>query len=388
MIKLLVRLFIKNGEDVSNPDVRRKYGMLGGFAGIILNLCLFSGKLIAGMISSSIAITADAFNNLSDAGSSIISIVGFKMAGKPADNEHPFGHGRFEYISAFIISMVIIMMGFELGKTSVGKIIHPSEVSFSVLPIVIMFASVLIKLWMCFFNRQLGTIINSTTMKAAAMDSLSDVAATSTVIAGMFIAHFTGVSVDGYLGIIVAGFIFYTGFSTAKETLNQLLGEAPDREFIDEIKETVLEHDEVIGIHDIIVHNYGAGQCIISLHAEVPCEMDILVIHDVIDLIEIELKKKFCCVAVIHMDPIATNDEATLQTAQQVVSMLKGIDPEISMHDFRMVNGETHTNLIFDIVVPYNYKFKDCELSKMISERVKYIDESFNAVVSIDKESI
>ena len=308
-----------------------------------------------------------------DAGSSIIALVGFKMAGKPADNEHPFGHGRFEYISAFIISMVIILMGFELGKTSVEKIIHPVDFSFSWLAVIILFSSILIKLWMCLFNTKLGKLINSTTSKATAMDSLSDVIATSTVLAGVFISKFSGINIDGYLGVAVALFILFTGFNTAKETLNQLLGEAPDKDFIDEIKQTVLAHEEIIGIHDIIVHNYGAGQCMVSLHAEVPCEMDILIIHDIIDLIEIELKEKFSCLAVIHMDPIAINDENTLHTAETVFSILKSIDEKITMHDFRMVNGETHTNLIFDVVIPFDFRISDADLIKLIKESYNFV---------------
>lgn len=388
MTKLLAKLFIKNYEDVNNPEIRRKYGILGGLTGIFLNICLFIGKFIAGIVTSSIAITADAFNNLSDAGSSIIAIVGFKMAGKPADNEHPFGHGRFEYISAFAISMIIILMGFELGKTSIGKIINPSDFKFTWVAVAVLFISILVKLWMCLFNTKLGGMINSTTMKATAMDSLSDVLATSAVVIGIFISRFSGLNIDGYLGVVVAGFIFYTGIATSKETLNQLLGEAPDKEFIEEIKETVLAHDEVIGIHDIIVHNYGAGQCIISLHAEVPCEMDILVIHDVIDLIEIELKNKFTCSAVIHMDPIATNDEKTLIAAQNIVSILKSIDAQISMHDFRMVNGETHTNVIFDVVIPFNFKLTDSQLLKIIKGKIYDLNSCYNAVIEIDKEPV
>jgi len=386
IIKLLIKIFIKDSDNITNSNVRQKYGILGGAVGIFLNLFLFVGKFFAGIVTSSIAITADAFNNLSDAGSSIISLVGFKMAVKPADNEHPFGHGRFEYISAFAISMIIILMGFELAKSSVGKIIHPVDVKFSGISNAILVASILIKLWMCYFNTKLGQLINSAAMKATAKDSISDAVATSAVLAGVILTHFIGVNIDGYLGVLVAIFILYTGYTTSKETLSHLLGEAPDKEFIEEIRHTVLVHDEVVGIHDIIVHNYGAGQCIVSLHAEVPCEMDILVIHDVIDLIEIELKNKFSCSAVIHMDPIAMNDEETLKVAQKIVSILKSIDTQISMHDFRMVNGETHTNLIFDVAIPFNFKLSDGELLKIIKTKIAGINSCYNAVIKIDKE--
>lgn len=388
MTKFLVKLFIKNSDDINNPAVRNKYGSFGGCVGIFLNLCLFTGKFFAGMITGSVSISADAFNNLSDAGSSIVTLVGFKMAGKPADNEHPFGHGRFEYISGFLISMIIILMGFEIGKTSVEKIIHPENVTFSMLSLSILIISVLVKLWMCFFNTQLGKMINSQTMKATAMDSLNDVLATSAVIVGVLISHFKGINIDGYLGVAVALFILFTGISTAKGMLNQLLGEAPDKEFINDIKAFVLSYDEIIGVHDVIVHSYGAGKCIISLHAEVPCDMDILKIHDIIDLIEIQLNKSFNCQSVIHMDPIAVNDENTLFVAQKVVAILRKIDEQISMHDFRMVNGDTHTNLIFDVVVPFKFKMCDDELKKTIVTGISNIDKSYNAVIVIDKESI
>lgn len=388
MTKLLVKIFIKNSNDTENPAVRYRYGSFGGIVGIFLNICLFAGKFIAGLITSSIAITADAFNNLSDAGSSIITLVGFKMASKPADNEHPFGHGRFEYISGFIISMIIVLMGFEIGKTSVGKIIHPVDVTFSTISIVILVVSVLVKLWMCFFNRKLGKLINSQTMIATSMDSLSDVLATTAVITGILISKIFNLNIDGYLGIAVALFILYTGLSAAKGMLDQLLGEAPDKQFIKDIKEFVMSYDEIVGVHDVIIHNYGPSRCIISLHAEVPCEMDIMTIHDVIDIIEAELNNKFCCSSVIHMDPIAINDEFTLETAYQVIKILADIDSSISMHDFRMVNGNTHTNLIFDIVVPFKFRINDDELIEMICLKVKDIDEKYNAVINIDKESI
>ena len=388
MTKLLVKLFIKNSEDTENPSVRYKYGTFGGIVGIFLNICLFTGKFIAGLLTSSIAITADAFNNLSDAGSSIITLVGFKMASKPADNEHPFGHGRFEYISGFIISMIIVLMGFEIGKTSIEKIINPVDVTFSTISIVILVVSVLVKLWMCFFNRKLGRLINSQTMIATSMDSLSDVLATTAVIAGVVISKIFNMNIDGYLGIAVALFILYTGLSAAKGMLDQLLGEAPDKQFIKDIKDFVMSFEEIVGVNDIIIHNYGPCRCIISLHAEVPCEVDIMTIHDIIDVIEVELNQKFNCSAVIHMDPIAINDECTLHTAYQIIKILNDIDPEISMHDFRMVNGNTHTNLIFDVVVPFNFRIKDDDLKDMICCQVKKIDDKYNAVINVDKESV
>ncbi len=388
MTKLLVRLFIRNHDDIKNPVVRRQYGFLSGLAGIIMNLLLFTGKLIAGIISSSIAITADAFNNLSDAGSSIITLVGFKMSGKPADNEHPFGHGRIEYVSAFIISMIIILMGIEIGKTSVGKIINPQNVTFSTISLVILILSILVKLWLCLFNRKLGTLIDSEAMKATALDSMSDMIATTAVIAGIIVSKVSNINIDGYLGILVAIFILYSGITAAKETLNQLLGEAPDKEFIAQVTEDVLNHKEIIGVHDFIVHNYGVGSCVISLHAEVPCDSDIMKIHDVIDNIENEINQKYLCATVIHMDPIVTDDKNTIETGHLVKDLLYQIDPTITMHDFRIVPGETHINVLFDVVVPYKFKISDDDLISIISQRVKSINPIFIPKVQIDKRCI
>lgn len=385
MTKLLVRLFINNNKDISNPLIRRKYGYLSGFVGIIINIILFGGKLIAGILSSSIAIIADAFNNLSDAGSSIIALIGFKMSGKPADNEHPFGHGRIEYVSGFIISVIIIFMGFEIAKTSVSKIIHPKDITFSSLSLIILIVSVFAKLWLGLFNRKLGTSINSDVMKATAIDSLTDMLSTTAVIAGILITKYVGINIDGYLGILVALFILYSGISASKETINKLLGEAPDKDFINQVTTVVLSHTEIIGIHDFIVHNYGVGNCVISLHAEVPCDSDIMKIHDVIDNVEDEVNKDFNCITVIHMDPIATNDEKTMHTKKLVKIMLAELDPILTIHDFRMVHGETHTNVLFDVVTPFNYKYKDEELIEIISEKVKNINPLFVPKIMIDK---
>lgn len=388
MTKLLVKLFLKDSNDINNPITRSKYGYLSGFVGIIVNILLFGGKLIGGILSSSIAIIADAFNNLSDAGSSVITLVGFKMAVKPADNEHPFGHGRIEYISAFIISVIIIFMGVEIGKTSISKILHPKDVNFSSLSLIILIVSVLVKLWLGLFNHKLGALINSETMKATAMDSLSDMISTTTVIVGILITKYLGVNIDGYLGIIVALFILFSGISASKETINKLLGEAPDKEFINQISSVVLSHSEIIGIHDLIVHNYGVGRCVISLHAEVDCNSDIMKIHDIIDNIEEEINTDFNCVTVIHMDPIATNDENTIKTKNVVKKIICEIDPSLTIHDFRMVPGETHTNVLFDVVTPYEYKYTDAELIEIICERIKTINPLFVPKIQIDKTCI
>lgn len=387
MTDFLVRRFIKNHDNISDNNVRRRYGILGGVVGIILNMLLFIGKFLAGIFTSSISITADAVNNLSDAGSSIITLVGFKMSGKPADSEHPFGHGRYEYISGFVISMAIIMMAFEIGKTSLKKIINPEVSEFQWLSVIILSVAILIKLWLGVFNNRLGDKINSKTMKATARDSLGDVMATSAVLLGVIINRIFAVNVDAYLGILVALFIMYAGISAARDTLNQLLGEAPDKQFVEDIKNTAISYKEIIGVHDLIVHNYGAGRSIISLHAEVSCECDMMKIHDVIDNIEKEMKQKFNCETVIHMDPIAVNDENIKNAYTKVSALLLEIDKQISMHDFRMVEGETHTNLIFDVVVPFEFKLSDCELIDLITKKVKEVDAKYNLVMQIDKEA-
>lgn len=388
MTKFLLRTFIKDYENVTNHDVRQKYGMLGGFVGITCNIVLFLSKFIAGLLTSSIAITADSFNNLSDAGSSIVTLVGFKLAGAPADNEHPFGHGRIEYISGLIVSMVIILVGVELGKGSVEKIINAEDISFSIISLIILIGSILVKLWLGIFNKSLGERINSATMKATAMDSISDVVATSAVVLSILIYKFTGFNIDGYIGILVALFICYTGIQTAKDTLNPLLGEAPEKEFVKEIEDFVVAYPDIVGVHDLIVHNYGPGRRIISLHAEVPSKIDILKIHDTIDIIERDLHKRFDCEAVIHMDPIVVDDEVLNNTFKKVKQVIKSIDGNFSIHDFRMVTGDTHTNLIFDLEVPFNYKITDKDIKQKISDEIKNINSKYELVISIDKTSV
>lgn len=385
MTKLLVKLFIRDYQQVQSPIVRERYGVLGGVVGICCNVLLFAAKLAAGLLTGSIAIMADALNNLSDAGSSIVTLVGFKLSGRPADDEHPFGHGRMEYVSGLIVSFVIMLMGVELIKSSVEKIITPEDTAFSMISLVILLASICIKLWMCFFNRGLGKKIDSATLKAASMDSLSDVVATATVVIGVLVSRFSNVSIDGYVGILVALFILYTGFSTAKETLNLLLGEAPDEEFVRSIEREVLSYHDVVGVHDLIVHNYGPGRSVVSLHAEVPCHIDILTIHDTIDNIERDIKKKFDCECVIHMDPIATDDELVNNTHQKIASLVKLIDPSITIHDFRMVAGPSHTNLIFDVVVPHRFRLNDEQVIEAVRTGVKTLDENYEVVINVDK---
>lgn len=385
MTDILIKLFIKNSQETNNPHIREKYGILSGIVGIFCNFMLFIGKFMAGLITASISITADAFNNLSDAASSIVTLVGFKMAGKPADAQHPFGHGRIEYISGLIVSTVIIIMGFEFVKSSIEKIIEPETVEFGLVSIIILLASILVKLWMSIFNKKLGESINSSTIKAISKDSLADVAATSTVLIGAIISYTTDVYVDGYAGILVALFIIYTGFITAKETLSPLLGQAPDKDFVKRIEDKVLSYENIVGIHDLIVHNYGFGKVLVSLHAEVPCNINILKIHEIIDTIERDIKNELNCEIVIHMDPIATDDKTVNSTKEDIESIVKSIDTRLSIHDFRMVQAESFTNLIFDLVVPNKFELNDEELRKLVNEKIKELNPLYRVVLNIDK---
>lgn len=388
MFGLLSKIFIKNRDDLENPAVRRAYGILSGTLGIVLNILLFAGKLTAGLISGSVAIVADALNNLSDAGSSVITLIGFRMAGQKPDKGHPFGHGRIEYISGLIVSMLIILMGFELGKSSVGKIISPGETEFSVVAAVILAVSVLVKLYMCCYNGKVGKKISSPAMKATATDSLGDCISTTVVLICMFITKFTNFDLDGICGAAVALFIFISGLRAAKETINPLLGVPPTDEFVDEIGETVMSHKGVLGFHDLIVHDYGPGRRMISLHAEVPADEDLLKTHDMIDNIEKELSAKLGCDAVIHMDPIETDDKITMEAREKIAELVKIIDERVTIHDFRMVTGPTHTNVIFDIVVPYDVKRTEDEIRRDIERMVKTLDENYYATVHVDKSFV
>jgi len=388
MITLLTKLFIKDRDRTGDPAVRQQYGMLCGFCGILLNVLLFGGKFFAGSISGSIAITADAFNNLSDAGSSLITLIGFKMAGQKADPGHPFGHGRIEYISGFIVSLVILTMAFDLAKTSIGKILSPEAVAFSPLLIAILFCSILVKLYMALYNRRIGTRIDSAAMRSTAMDSFSDALATAVVLGCTLLSHYTDLHIDGWCGVLVSLFIFYTGINAARDTLSPLLGQAPDPQLVQDIQQTVMSYPHVTGIHDLVVHNYGPGRLMISLHAEVPSNGDILLMHDTIDLIERQLQNDFHCEAVIHMDPIATDDALTAETCRKVCQLLQSIDPAITLHDFRMVSGATHTNLIFDAVVPHRFHLSDEQVCAAIYEKVQKLEGNYFAVVTIDHSFI
>lgn len=389
MLTLLSKLFIKDHKHYSDPTVRRKYGVLCGGMGIFFNIVLFIGKLIAGTLSASVAVTADAFNNLSDAGSSIVTMIGFKLSGQKPDPEHPYGHGRIEYVSGLIVSMVIVVMGIELMISSIKKIITPEAAEFSLVSLFILIASILVKAYMFFYNRTTAKKINSVAMKATALDSLTDCIATLAAMFAMVSGKLFGLNIDGWAGAAVSLFVIYSGLSSAKETIGTLLGQPPEKEFVEEIERTVMSHEGVLGIHDIIVHDYGPGRKMMSLHAEVSADGNILEIHDMIDNIEVELKEKFDCEAVVHMDPIMVNDEETNRMKQKVKEIIDGIDPELRMHDFRIVSGRTHTNVIFDVVVPYKFRLSDDELKDTVGKKLNEDSEKqYNAVINIDRSYV
>lgn len=385
MINLLVKTFVKDAGNVQDPQVRQRYGTLSGAVGIFLNLLLSAGKMIAGLITGSIAITADAFNNLTDAGSSVVTLVGFRMAGKQADDDHPFGHGRIEYLSGLAVSVVILLVGLELAKSSVEKIIHPEPVEFSWLSAGILIAAICVKLWMSYFNRSLSRRIGSAAMAATATDSLSDAVATSAVLLSAIIGKFTGVNIDAWAGILVALFILRAGWGAAKDTLNPLLGQSPDPELVRDIERTVLAHPQVVGIHDMIIHDYGPGRSMMSLHAEVPAGSDIMEVHDEIDAIERELKAKYHIDASIHMDPIVTGDETISKARKMVSELVREVDPAMTIHDFRMTSGPRHRNLIFDVVVPYSVRSTDEEVRREIERKIRAADSNSFAVIQIDR---
>lgn len=387
MITFMASLFIKDSKNYKEPSVRQAYGVLSGAVGIGLNILLFFGKWLAGTISGSIAIIADAFNNLSDAGSSIITLIGFRLSGQEPDPEHPFGHGRMEYISGLLVSVAILVMGFELIWSSIGKLRSPEPIESSALVFGILIASILVKLYMFFYNHSLSKKIESAAMKATSVDSLSDTVATTLVLIATLISKYTGLLLDGWFGILVGLFILYTGGSTLKETIDLLLGQPPKQEFIDEVKEIVLGHSMVHGVHDLIVHDYGPGRVMISLHAEVDVNGDIQDIHEQIDHIEHELQEKLHCSATIHMDPIVTDDKEVLVMKAKVEEMVHFLDESFSMHDFRMVKGSTRTNLIFDVEVPRKTSYTDNEIVNWLKERIHELPGSkYFAVIQIDHE--
>ncbi|MBQ3496999.1 MAG: cation transporter [Oscillospiraceae bacterium] len=385
MVSLLAKVFIKNRDDIGSAAVRQAYGTLCGVVGIVLNLLLCAGKLFVGSISGSIAVIGDALNSLSDAGSSVVTLIGFKLAAKKPDPQHPFGHGRMEYLSGLAVSMFIVLMGVELGKSSVDKILHPSPVTFNLLSAAILVASILVKVYMSYYNRAIGKRIDSSAMCATAADSLSDSVATGVVLLSALVGHFFELHIDGIVGAVAACFILWAGIKTALETIDPLLGRAPEESFVQEIEAVVMAHEPICGIHDLIVHDYGPGRRIISLHAEVPAERDVLELHDVIDNAELALSARLNCEAVIHMDPVITSDERVRALREQVTALVQAIDPQLTLHDFRVVFGTTHTNVIFDVVAPFRFRLTDEQIVERIRADVRALGDTYRAVVKVDK---
>ena len=366
-------------------DQHSKLGYREGLVSVILNLLLFVLKYYAGIASASLALIADAWHTLSDSLTSLVVILGIKLSSKKPDKEHPFGHGRIEYLSGLAVSVAILMVGLELAKNSFLKILHPEAVAFSTVSFAILIASIGVKLWMCYFNRALARRINSSAMRATSMDSLTDAVATTTVAVGIVVSAVFHINIDGWSGMAVACFILYTGYTTARDSLSPLLGSPPDADFVHDIEQTVLAHPEVSGIHDLIVHDYGPGRRIISLHAEMPCTSDILAMHDAVDVIELELRHKFGCDVTIHMDPLAPEDDETRALRDRVADLAAQITPEATIHDFRVVKGTTHTNLVFDLLIPHGCPIADRQIADRVREGVRAFDGNFFAVVRIDK---
>ena len=381
MVTLLAKIFIQEKND--QAKIREEYGVLCGVVGILFNVLLFAGKFLAGTISHSIAITADAVNNLSDAGSSIVTLAGFKLAGTKPDPEHPFGHGRIEYISGLVVAAAILLMAYELIRDSVGKIVHPEETEFSGLIVVILVLSILVKLYMFLYNRRLGKKLASPAMEATAMDSLSDSVATAAVLIATLVGRFTGLEIDGWCGVLVAAFILWSGINAVRDTLDPLLGRAMDPELAADIDKLVLSHPNILGIHDLVYHDYGPGRAMMSFHAEVPADTDLLEMHDIIDHIERELKAKHHIETVIHTDPVV-NDERTNALREQVEAAAKALDPALSIHDLRITAGPYHTNVLFDVMVPYGFRLTDAQVPRELRQAVEALSEKYSAVIQVD----
>lgn len=387
MTKLLIKCFIRNPESTDDAT-RFAYGKLAAGTGIGCNVLLFIAKVLLGVFTASVAIIADAFNNLSDAGSSIVTLFGFKLAASPADEEHPFGHGRMEYLSALGVAALIMIAGYELAVSAIEKILHPQLPQFNVVTVIILVLAIVVKLWMAIFYRKIGNTIQSEALLASFADSRNDVICTALVLVSSLIGWKFQIAVDGYVGVLVAAFVLWSGFSVMRETVSPLLGQAPPRELVEGITNTVLACEDVCGIHDLIVHNYGPGRVIVSLHAEVPHDADIMKSHDAIDLIERELNAKYNVIACIHMDPVDTADETTAELKAQAQAIITAVDERLTLHDFRVVHGETHTNLIFDLVVPFDMRARQDAVAKEIAARIHESDNHYYAVITPEQSFV
>ncbi|MGI5962194.1 MAG: cation diffusion facilitator family transporter [Lawsonibacter sp.] len=371
------------GQNIHDPATRRRCGTISGGMGLALNILLFLGKLLAGILTSSVAIVADAVNNLSDAATSVVTLIGFRLAGQQADADHPFGHGRFEYITGFIVALAILLMGVEVGKSAVDALLHPVPVQITPLSLGILFVAIAVKFWMFLFNRALGRRLNSAAMEATAADSLSDVASTSVVLLSALAGQWFNLPIDGLAGLVVALLILKTGWQAARETIDPLLGRPMDPELAADIDKLVLGHDKILGIHDLVYHDYGPGRAMMSFHAEVPADGDLLEIHDIIDHIEREMKAKHHIETVIHMDPVV-RDARTDALRDQVAALAQDLDPALSIHDFRITPGPIHTNLIFDVVVPYGFRMEDSQVCAELGQRIKALSSRYYPVIEVD----
>lgn len=391
MTNFIIKKFIRDYENTKDTTVREAYGKLGSIIGIIANIFLCVSKISVGLIFKSISITADGVNNLSDAGSSVITLIGFKMAGKPADKNHPFGHERIEYISGMIVAFVILLLGLELVKSSFDKIINPEPINFSYIMIFVLILSIIVKLWLSYINGKIADRISSTTMKATSVDSRNDVIATSVILISIIIAKITGYQIDGYMGMLVALFIIFSGFNILKDLMNPLLGELPDPEFIQSIENKIMGYEGILNIHDLVVHNYGPSKYFATVHAEVDAKQDILLCHDLIDNIERDFARELDINLVIHLDPVVTDDQKINKLRDQTSDIIKMIDERLSMHDFRIVKGKTRTNLVFDVVVPVDFKIPSKELINQIEKSINEEndeDERYYLVVTIDRNYV
>lgn len=388
MTELLIRIFVPNRDKTEDPSVRGRYGAMAGIVGIICNLLLFSGKLLIGVMSRSVSITADAVNNLTDASSAIITLIGFRLARKPADLEHPYGHARFEYLSGLGVSAFILVVGVELLKTSIGKVFHPEPTMFSGALVMVLLLSVIIKLWLALFNWKIGKRISSTTLTAMAADSRNDVISTLTVLISAIIAHLTGFELDGYIGVLVAIFILYSGIQVGKETIQPLIGGPVDQKLVGLIREKTLGfHECILGVHDLMVHDYGPGQCFASVHVEIDYREDVLVAHEIIDNIERIFWEEHGIQLVIHYDPVIKDDEELNAMQEMIVQTLAKIDIRLSAHDFRMVRGEDHSNFIFDVVVPYDLVGKKTEVKSALNQAAREINQQYRLIICFDAQA-
>lgn len=384
-MNFLYKTFIKNYQDVKNPQVAKKYGLLASIVGIVLNSFLFAAKLVVAILSGSVSIISDAFNNLSDASSSVVTLIGFKISSKPADEDHPFGHQRMEHICAFIVSAIILYIGIELGISSIQKIINPSIVEFSYITLGILIVTIFVKLWMSFFYKKTSKKIDSLSLKASSKDSLNDVIATSVIVVGLFIGKLFNINIDGYLGIVVCAYILISGVFIIKETINQLIGGTPDKEIINKVVEEISKEEQVIGVHDVLYHSYGLGEVYISLHAEMDSSLTLIAAHDIVDNLEKMIKKMYNVELVIHVDPVLLNDELLSEVSYKLKNIIKKISDKLSYHELKIINKKKRTTICFDLLVPYNFEMNNKEIYDLVNKELRLINDDYRASINFDK---